>query len=162
MRVSVAATIPMLADLRRTGLLRVSQGTAFSVTPALREWYLEGDAEELEYAALAEAARASLGLLAADPSAPPQRAVVAVDAAEAVPDATHGRAGVQLAETVRIGQVASVHVDAADAEATVRAAIGAYAAAQMGDAEAAIVVEDTEGFELLWYATQELPDLLPS
>jgi hypothetical protein len=161
MRVFVAATIPMLADLHRTGLLRVSQGTAFAVTPALRE-YLEGDAEELEYAALAEAALASLGLLAADPSAPPQRAVVALDAAEAVPDATHGRAGVQLAETVRIGQVASVHVDAADAEATVRAAIGAYAAAHMGDAEAAIVVEDTEGFELLWYATQELPDLLPS
>ena len=34
--------------------------TAYAVTPALREWYAEGDAEELEYAALQEAARASL------------------------------------------------------------------------------------------------------
>jgi hypothetical protein len=162
MRVFVAATIPMLADLHRTGLLRVSEGTAFGVTPALREWYVEGDAEELEYAALTEAARASLCLLAADPSAPPQRAVVALDAAEAVPDATHGRAGVRLAEPVRIGQVASVHVDAADAEATVSAAIEAYGAAHTGDAEAAMAVEEPEGFELLWYATQELPDLLYS
>ena len=39
----------------------------FAVTPALREAYASGDAEELEYAALTEAARASLRLIAADP-----------------------------------------------------------------------------------------------
>jgi hypothetical protein len=117
MRVFVAATLPMLAELHRTGLLRAVDGSAFAVTPALREWYVEGDAEELEYDALTATAQASLRLLAADPSAPPRRAAVAVDA-----------------------------------EAT--------AAADAGDEEAAIVVEEPEGFELLWYATQELPDLL--
>ena len=33
-------------------------GTAFALTPALRESYVTGDAEELEYAAMADAARA--------------------------------------------------------------------------------------------------------
>jgi len=44
------------------------------VTPTLREWYAEGDAEELEYAALMAAARASLRLLAHASDAPPRRA----------------------------------------------------------------------------------------
>ena len=160
MRVFLAATLPMVAELHRTGLLDICDGLAFAVTPALREWYVEGDAEELEYLALTEAAQASVGLLAADPSAPPRRAVVAFDAAEAVPDAIDGRAGVRLAGPVRIDQVASVHVDASDAEETVRAAVEAYAGADAGDPDAAMIVEEPEGFELLWYATQELPDLL--
>jgi hypothetical protein len=161
MRVFVPATLPMLTDLHRTGLLKVSDGSAYAVTAALRQWYVEGDAEELEYAALTEAARASLGLLAANPSAPPRRAVVvALDTTEAVPDPAIGRAGVRLSGSARVDQVASVHIDASDAEETVRAAIEAYAAADAGDAEAAITVEEPEGFELLWYATQELPDLL--
>jgi hypothetical protein len=65
-----------------------------------------------------------------------------------------------IAGPVRIEQVASVHVDGTDAEETVRAAIAAHAAADAGDEAAAIAVEEPEGFELLWYATQELPDLL--
>ena len=51
----------------------------FAVTPALREAYASGDAEELEYAAMTEAARASLRLLAADPAAPPRRVVLAAE-----------------------------------------------------------------------------------
>jgi len=160
MRVFLAATLPQLAELRRSGFLTADDGTAFAVTPALREWYTEGDAEELEYAALIEAARASLGLLAADPTAPPRRAVLAVDVADAVPDPAIGRAAVRLARPVRTGQVASVHVDATDAEETVRAAVAAYPVAATGEAAALIAVEEPEGFELLWYATQELADLL--
>ncbi len=54
------------------------------MTPALREWYLSDDIEELEYAALNRAALASLRLLAVHPDAPRRRVVVAVD----VPDGT--------------------------------------------------------------------------
>ena len=160
MRVFVAVTLPKLAELHQSGQLTASDGSAFAVTPALREWYAEGDAEELEYAALIEAARASLGLLAADPTAPPRRAVVAVDIADAAPDPVNGRAAVRLSGPVRIEQVAAVHVDAADAEPTVRAAVEALGAAAAGDEEAVIAMQEPEGFELLWYATQELPDLL--
>jgi hypothetical protein len=162
MRVFIAATLPQLVELHRTGKLSPGDGSTFAVTPALREWYTDGDADELEYAALIEAARASLGMLTADPTAPRRRAVVTADVDDAVPDAIHGRAGVQLAEPVRIEQVASLHVDAGDAEETVRAATEAYDAAGHGDEDAMIAVEEPEGFELLWYATQELPDLLHS
>ena len=62
---------------------------AFTVTPALREWYAQADLEELEYAALTHAARASLWLLLADPDAPRRRVVLAAD----VPDGQAGRDG---------------------------------------------------------------------
>jgi len=64
-RVYVPATISMLRRLVADGELRPVAGTAFAVTPALRESYATGDTEELEYAAMADAARASLRLLAA-------------------------------------------------------------------------------------------------
>ena len=64
MRVYLPATLPALAELHKTGLIAPAPLTAYAVTPALREWYIEGDSEELEYAALTDAARASLRLLA--------------------------------------------------------------------------------------------------
>ena len=64
MRVYVPATMSMLQRLVADGELRPVAGTAFAVTPALRESYASGDTEELEYAAMADAARASLRLLA--------------------------------------------------------------------------------------------------
>ena len=67
MRVYLATTMSGLAKLLADGSVEVL--VACAVTPALREWYVEGDAEELEYAALTNAARASLHQLAADPAA---------------------------------------------------------------------------------------------
>lgn len=161
MRVFVPATLPMLAELNASGRLdTVPDGIGFAVTPALREWYTEGDFEELDYAAQAEAARASLDLLADDREAPPRRVVVAVDVPQAVPDSTYGRAAVRLAEPVTLDLVASIHVDDGDAEGTVAAAVAALDAARAGNEDAALAVEEPEGFELLWFATQELPDLL--
>ena len=58
MRVFIAATLPQLVELHRTGKLSPRDGSTFAVTHALREWYTDGDADELEYAALIEAARA--------------------------------------------------------------------------------------------------------
>ena len=66
-RVYVPATVPMLAQLREQGL---SGAEAHAVTPTLREWYAEGDEEELEYVAFTRAAQDALLLLRQDPSAP--------------------------------------------------------------------------------------------
>lgn len=160
MRVFLPATLPMLAVLQDSGRLEAVDGIGYAVTPTLREWYAVGDAEELDYAALADAARASLRLLAADPGAPCRRVVIAVDVPDATPDMAAGRTVVRLVSPVGLEQVASVHVDNGDAEQTVRAAVGALDAARAGDADAEAVVEEPEGFELLWFATQEIPELV--
>jgi hypothetical protein len=132
--------------------------TAFAVTPGLREWYVDDDLEELEYAASREAARASLRLLAADPAAAPRRVVVAAevpDSAVTVRDDLD-RGVVRLAGPVPLRVVAAVHIDDADAEEAVQAATAVIDAADLGDADAEATVDDAEGFELAWYATQEL------
>ena len=82
-RVYVPATVSMLADLRVSGQLGAGPTIAHAVTPALREWYAEGDEEELEYVAFTRAAQAALRLLRHDPSAPRRRVVVSADVASA-------------------------------------------------------------------------------
>ncbi|MGH3990417.1 MAG: DUF6912 family protein, partial [Pseudonocardiaceae bacterium] len=83
MRVYIPATLTMLRALVDSGELVPISGTAFALTPMLRESYAAGDTEELEYAAMNEAARASLRLLAAeldgDSGVLPRRVVVAAD-----------------------------------------------------------------------------------
>ncbi len=124
MRVYLATTMTGLAKLLADGSVEVP--VAHAVTPALREWYVEGDAEELEYAALTNAARASLHQLAADPAAPPRRVVLAADVADAAarPAPDVDRAAVRLAGPVALRDVVSAHVDDADAADDVRRAAG--------------------------------------
>lgn len=167
MRVYVPLTLPGLAEAYKTGELGAGPLVAYAVTPALREWYLSDDMEELEYAALSRAALASLRLLAADPDAPRRRVVVAVDvpdgAAAADPDRALDPAAVgevRVTGTVPLARSAAVHVDAEDAEADVSAAAGALAAADAGDDDAQFVVDGAEDHELLWYATQEIANLV--
>lgn len=149
MRVYVPLTLPGLAALHRSGELGPAPLTAFAVTPALRSWYGEGaDEEELEYGALGEAAAGSLRLLAADPAAPRRRVVVAAEVPDGAVDADPREPGaVTLTAPVPLARLASVHVDAADAEPAV-------AAAAAGDRDA------DPGHELLWYGVQEIPHLL--
>ena len=85
MRVYIPSTLPALAAACHVGEFGPAPLTGYAVTPALREWYTEGDDEELEYAAMAQAARASVGLLAADPAAPRRRVVVALEIGAAPP-----------------------------------------------------------------------------
>jgi hypothetical protein len=61
---------------------------------------------------------------------------------------------------VPIAAVRAVHVDSADAQATVAAAAAAVLEADLGSDDAAFLVDEADGYELLWYATQELADLL--
>ncbi len=84
MRVYIPATWPMLRKLAANDRLEPVGGTAFALTPKLRESYTAGDEEELEYAAMGEAARASLRLLSVEfglgeDSTPARRVVVSAD-----------------------------------------------------------------------------------
>ncbi|CAL9555091.1 hypothetical protein SUDANB105_04500 [Streptomyces sp. enrichment culture] len=167
MRVYVPLTLPGLAEAYKTGELGAGPLLAYAVTPALREWYLSDDIEELEYAALGRAALASLRRLAEDAAAPRRRVVVAVDvpdgAAAADPDRGLDPAAlgeVRVAGAVPLAKAASVHVDAEDAEADVAAAVQALGAADGGDDDAQFVVDGADDHELLWFATQEIPNLV--
>ena len=64
MRVYVPATVEILQRLVADQEFDAMSRTAFAVTPALREAYAAGDDEELAEVAMAEAARASLRLIA--------------------------------------------------------------------------------------------------
>ena len=161
MRVYIPGTVTMLRELNDSGELKPLNGTAFAVTPALRESYTSGSAEDLEYVAMADAARASLRLLGADPEAMRRRVVIAADVDTGVtPRPDLDNSVVRLSGTVVLKDVASIHVDAPEAEATVGAAVQVIDAADMGDEDAEFAVGDAEDQELAWYATQELPFLL--
>ena len=185
MRVYVPATLAMLQQLVADRAMSAVNGTAFAVTPALRESYAEGDDDELADVALREAALASVRLLAgtadeagsdvagqaagsdvagqAAPAAaglPPRRAVLVaeVDGATARPDLDD--AVVRLSGPVAIDDVIAAYVDTATAEPAVLAAMDAVDAADLGDEDAELTVGDAQDHDLAWYATQELPFLL--
>jgi len=162
-RVYLPATLPALAALRERGEL-VPDGEAHAVTPALREWYAEGDEEELEYVAFTRAAQAALRLLRHAPGAPRRRVVVSAD----VPvrqvsalDRDLGSSAVRLAAAVPLDTVAAIHVDDADAEADVEAASEVVEEALAGDPDAQFTVDGAEDHELAWYDVTELDDLTP-
>ena len=161
MRVYIPATLAMLSLLITDGDFQPRSGTAFAVTPALRESYAEGDDEELAEVAIAEAAMASIRLLAteSDDDLPLRRAVVIADAdAESRPDLD--TAVVRLKGRVSLDQVVAVYVDNAAAEPAVAAAIEVIDSADLGDEDAELTVGDAQDHALAWYATQELPFLL--
>jgi hypothetical protein len=166
-RVYLPATTNVLRTLVDDGRL-AGPLTAFAVTPGLREFYALSDAgadeEELEYAALLAAARASLRLVDVDPSAARRRVVLAADVPDAavteVEDPDADRGAVRLAGEVVLRDVVSAHVDGAEAEDDVRAAVGVVLEADLGSEDAQFVVDQAEGHELAWYATQEIGTLL--
>jgi hypothetical protein len=174
----------MLRELVADREIRALNDTAFAVTPALREAYASGDDEELAEVAMAEAARASLRLLAeegaredsrgatpadsddadSEPEPPGgpifRRAVIAadVDGAALRPDLDD--AVVRLSGPITYDRIASVHVDLAEAESEVAKAVDVIDAADMGDPDAEFVLGDAEDHQLAWYAAQERSVLL--
>lgn len=157
-RVYLPATLSILAGLHHHGQLEVSEGHA--VTPALREWYADADAEELAYTAFARAAQDALRLLRADQGAPRRRVVVSVDAPVEVEDQPLGSSLVRLRAPLPRSAVAAIHVDGGAAEPEVTAAVGALEAAEHGDLDAQLVVAATEDHELEWYDVAELEQLV--
>ena len=163
MRVYLPATTTVLRTLVDEGRL-TGPTTAFAVTPALRDFYAlseaEADEEELEYAALLSAARASLRLLDIDPFAARRRVVLAADVADGsvrpIDDADTERGAVRVETDVELRNVASAHLDGAEAEEDVQAAVAVVLEADLGSEDAQFVVDLAEGHELAWYATQEI------
>ncbi|MEN3309966.1 MAG: hypothetical protein V7603_6168 [Micromonosporaceae bacterium] len=168
-RVYLPATLPLLAVLRDRGELHpyLSGGhevVAHAVTPSLREWYAEGDDEELEYVAFTRAAQAALRLLRYDRAAPRRRVVVSVDVPArglAPVDQELGSSAVRLAAAVPIDAVAAIHVDAPDAEDDVAAAADVVEEAVAGDPDAQFTVDGAEDHELAWYDVSELGHIVP-
>jgi hypothetical protein len=152
----------MLQQLVADRLLHARSGTAFAVTPTLREAYSEGDDDELAEVALREAALASLRLLAGEgvSDLPPRRAVLVADVGEATLRPDLDDAVVRLAGPIAFDEVVAAYVDVADAEAAVLPAIEAIDSADLGDEDAEFVVGDAQDHDLAWYAAQELPFLL--
>ena len=166
-RVYVPATLSMLAPLGRREPLRHPDGSgalaAHAVTPALREWYTEGDEEELEYVAFTRAAQGALPLLASNPAAPRRRVVVSADVpAKSVVTAIAelGSSLVRLDSSLPYAAVVAVHVDGAGAEGDVTAAALAVRAALDGDEDAQFTVDGAEDHELEWYDVSEIDQLL--
>ncbi|MGH8891194.1 MAG: DUF6912 family protein [Acidothermaceae bacterium] len=184
MRIYLPSTLAQLAALLPSGALADPAATllgpnavAYAVTPALREWYREGDLEELEYVALNHAARASLLLLAGEAGAgPARRVVLAADVPDAATapapsdSAASDIAAVRLREAVTVSMLAAVHVDdPAICDEVAAAAVGWAAVVGSagagdgggdgGDDDARFAVDSLDDHELQWYAVQELPFL---
>lgn len=160
MRIFVPMTMPMLEELSRDRLFMPINGTAFSVTPELRESYDSGGDDELAEVAMSEAARASLRLLSAQSGVRMRRAVISADVSSAEYRPDLDTAVVRISEPITLKQVASVHVDLEGAEDDVVRAVEVVDAADLGDEDAEFVLGDVEDHSLAWYATQELPFLL--
>ena len=162
MRVYLPSTFPGLRALLEAGEVGDPPLPGYAVTPELREWYAEGDQEELEYVALSLAAAASVRLLDADQDAVRRRVVLAVEVPDsAVTPVPHvDRAAVKVAVAVAMKDVQSVHVDDPAAVPDVTVAADAVIEADLGSEDAAFRVEQAEGHELQWYATQEIGFLL--
>ena len=162
MRVYVGLLRSSLAVARSSGVLGPAPLGAHAVTPALRESYASADAEELEYVALAAAAESCLPLLAAAPGEPRRRYVAASEVPDAAvtPDPEAGPSGVAVSAEIAWRDVQALHADDPEAAATIAAAATAYAAAQAGDDDARFTVDEADGWELMWFATQEADELL--
>ena len=79
----------------------------------------------------------------------------------AVTPAAHvDRAAVKVADAVALRLVQAVHVDDPSAVPDVTVAADAVIEADLGSDDAAFRVEQAEGHELQWYATQEIGPLL--
>jgi hypothetical protein len=164
MRIYVPATLPMLRRLVAESVLRPMGGTAFAVTPALREAYTSGDTDELEYVAMRDAARACLRLMSieADADQPGwhRRVVVAADVDEFTARPDLDDAVVRVPGEIPAARVAAVHIDEPDAEYAVSQAAAVVDQADMGDLDAEFLLGSAEDHELAWYDPSELPFLL--
>jgi hypothetical protein len=164
-RIYVPATWPMLQRMVKNSRLDPIGGTAFALTPKLRESYTTGDDEELEYAAMLEAARASLRLLGVEfglgeEGVPARRVVVAADLDDVALRPDLDDAAVRITGPVPVSAIAAVHVDTEEAEYAVRQAAAAVDAADMGDLDAEFLIGEAEDHELAWYDPSEIAFLV--
>jgi hypothetical protein len=157
-RVYLPLTMADLASLHASGQVGPPPLSAHAVTPTLRREWGDADDEELEYAALMAAAFDSLVRIH-ETGAVARRVVVAADVPDADVELGDDETGVRVTVAVPRSACTSVHVDDGDAEADVALAIERLPEAYAGEGTALAAVSLVE-HELLWFATQEIPDLL--
>jgi len=107
---------------------------------------------------LMAAAFDSLQLIAAT-SGEPRRVVVAADVEDSSTQPGTEDTAVTVSVEIALAQCSAVHVDDADAEGEIVLALGRLPEAAAGDERALADVSLVE-HELMWFATQEIPDLL--
>lgn len=151
-------TVAGLAALHSSGRLAPAPLPAHAVTATLRGAWPGADDEELEYAVLMAAAFDSLQLIAAG-SAEPRRVVVVADVDDADAEPGDEETAVTVTTEVPLSRCSAVHVDDADAEGEIVLALGRLQDAVAGDERALADVSLVE-HELMWFATQEIPDVL--
>ena len=156
----------MLQQLVADGSLWPVNGTAFAVTPRLREAYAEGDDDELADVALREAALASLRLLAiAADEAPATRRRHDARCWSPTSATSTSRPDLDDAVVRLPGPVSTRSGDRRVRRQCRRRARGqggieVIDAADLGDEDADLTVGDAQDHDLAWYANQELPFLL--
>ena len=139
------AYVPATLDEVETGLSLAARA-AHAVTPALRAALPDADEEDLEYAAQLAAADDALAALAADPSAPRLRVVVAADVPQAAPAVPGVPSAVTLTGAVDLADVACLLVDEPEAAADVTATLSGDVAAR----------DRLDERALLWYDVSEI------
>ncbi|AKE40716.1 Uncharacterised protein [Corynebacterium kutscheri] len=160
MRIYIPATFDMLHELNERQVISARSGYAFAVTPALRDYYVEGDEDEIAYSAFEDAVLASIRLLAiGDEHFPYRRVVLSAD----VPDdqvtfAPELGESVVILEPAQVNfsDVASIHVDVADSEEATKSAIALIDQADLGEEGAELTVGDALDNYLAWYDPSEL------
>lgn len=161
MRIYIPVTLSGLRAVVTDREARPQGGVVFGVTDDLRQEYADADDEELEYLAMSDAGRACLRLLAsAPPDEPPMRVVIAADVpvAESMPH--RDRAAARVTDPVLWKQIASFHLDGAEAAEVVRAAVAVIDEADLGDDDAEFAVGTAEDAALAWYAPGEIAYLI--
>lgn len=165
MRVYLPATFGMLQDLNDNGVFHARSGYGFALTPALRDFYTEGDEEEIAHAAFQDAAEASIRLLAIgdEETFPHRRVVVSVDVDdEAITlEPEMGESVVRLSPArVERDQVAALHVDIEESEDATAKAIAVIDESDLGQEDAMLTVGDALDNFMAFYDPSELPFLI--
>jgi hypothetical protein len=152
--VYLPTTLTGLASALDAGTVGPAPLDGFAITPGLRAALPGEDDEELEYAAQTRAADVALVRLAASPGAPHRRVVVAVEVEPGDLDDVDGleTGAVVLRAEGPLARVVSALVDDVAAEPLLGRLL-----VDPDDADAATDLED---HQLLWYAAQELDELV--
>lgn len=156
MRIYVPATFSWLQPLLTTGKLHPR--AAFAVTPALREYFVAGDEEEIAYQAYLDAARASLRMLAAghEERFPHRRVVLTFEVPDSRVSWGEDSSVTLTPDELSVDDLASIHIDVARAEEDTAAAMAVVDQADLGDDDAEHLLANCEDHDLAWYDSAEL------
>ena len=166
MRIYLPVTMNELRGLHANSRLAPSPLAAHAITADFLAATAEIDDEEREYQALMAAANESLQLIASTVGEP-RRVVISADVDDQYVHRRRGVAtAVEVSTEISLRQCSSVHIDEVGAQAAVAAAVTGLGSSPGStsttgeDSAGTDSIYDLDDHELLWFATQEIPDLL--